>query len=92
MSSGIIFVFIAGVGVWLIVFLICRAAAKSAIEEKGNTIISIRWAPFGYGWFGEKDAIIFKIRYEDIEGRLHTTYCKSGLLSGVYFSKDEIDG
>jgi len=62
------------------------------LEEKGYTVISIRWAPFGYGWFGEKDAFIFKVRYEDLEGNIHTAYCKSGIFSGVYFSKDEIDG
>ncbi|MFN3411607.1 MAG: hypothetical protein ACK4YF_05565 [Exilispira sp.] len=91
MSRGIVFVFIAIGSIWLIIFFICRSAAKAAVERKGNTVISIRWALFGYGWFGEKDSIIFKIKYKDMDGRIHTTYCKSGLLSGVYFSKDEID-
>jgi hypothetical protein len=91
MDGILIFFIIAGISIWIIVFFICKSSAKYEIQREGNEIVSIKWAPFGYGWFGEKDAFIFKIKYIDKDNRIHTVYCKSGIFSGVYFSKEDID-
>jgi len=79
------------VGFWFIFFFICKSRVREKLIEDGFKVISIRWAPFGYGWFGEKDSFIFKVRYEDLEGKIHKAYYKSGIFSGVYSAKDEID-
>jgi len=90
MNLNIIFIFAIALIAWLIIFFICKGNVKSKLLGKGYTVISVKWAPFGYGWFGEKDAIIFKAKYQDETGMTHTTYCKSGIFSGVYFSNDDL--
>ncbi|MCR4421478.1 MAG: hypothetical protein GYA61_04025 [Spirochaetales bacterium] len=91
MDWSTIFIIIGAFLIWIILFFICKASAKFETERQGKFVISIKWAPFGYGWFGEKDAFIFKIKYKDMDDSIHTVYCKSGIFSGVYFAKEEQD-
>jgi len=60
------------------------------VGARGGRVLSIRWNPFGRGWFGEKDSRIYEVRFRDLDGTVHRTTCKTGLFSGVYFTEDAI--
>jgi hypothetical protein len=60
------------------------------ISERGGRTIHVHWNPFGKGWFGEKNARIYRVRYEDADGNIHQATCKTSLLAGVYFTEDQI--
>jgi hypothetical protein len=67
-----------------------RGRIEEYIRERGGRIVSINWAPFGKGWFGEKNARIYEVMYYDRDGDLHMATCKTSLLSGVYWTEDRI--
>ncbi len=67
-----------------------RKVANYILRERKGNLIRVCWAPFGPGWFGEKDAFIYKVQYEDPQGDTHQIFVKSGLFSGVYFTDDKI--
>ena len=52
---------------------------------KGWVISDIVWEPFGPGWFGEKNDRIYLVQFIDENGRHASKYCKTSMLSGVYW-------
>lgn len=60
------------------------------IKSLGGQLIDKSWAPFGPGWFGEKDSRIYEIVYRDREGRIHRAHVKTSMLSGVYLTNDRV--
>jgi hypothetical protein len=60
------------------------------IAERGGRVISISWAPFGRGWFGEQNARIYEVVYYDREGKQHLATCKTSMWSGVYWTEDRV--
>lgn len=60
------------------------------IRERGGRVLSINWAPFGKGWFGDKNDRIYEVVYYDAEGNQHLATCKTNILSGVYWTEDRI--
>ena len=67
-----------------------RGRIASYIEQKGGRVVSISWAPFGRGWFGEKNARIYEVVYYDTDGRQHMATCKTSMFGGVYWTEDRI--
>ncbi len=63
---------------------------RGYIANQGGEVLGIKWKPFGAGWFGEKDSIIYEVRYRDREGNVRNATCKTGMFSGVYFTNDSI--
>jgi hypothetical protein len=63
---------------------------KSYVEQRGGRFISAEWAPFGPGWFGEKNDRIYQVRYYDYDGNEHEAYAKTSMWTGVYFTDDRI--
>ena len=76
--------------IWLFVDHLNRSRIDNYIAGIGGLVISISWRPFGYGWFGEKDSMIYEVRYRDREGNIHEAHCKTSMFSGVYFGEDRI--
>lgn len=62
---------------------------RSEVEGRGGKVRSITWQPFGKGWFGEKNDRIYQVVYEDSGGLERTAWCKTSMMSGVYFSEDQ---
>ena len=60
------------------------------IAERGGRVIHKQWNPFGKGWFGSENERIYEIRYLDKDGNVHQATCKTSMLSGVYFTEDQI--
>lgn len=63
---------------------------RAYIAQRGGRLLSANWAPFGRGWFGEEGDRIYVVRYLDQHGDEHKAHCKTRMLSGVYFSDDEV--
>ena len=89
-----IFVIIAVVGLTVLIRLVVGRLNHDRIREyiadQGGKVLGITWRPFGNGWFGEKDSVIYDVRYQDREGNVHSATCKTGMFSGVYFTNDQI--
>lgn len=87
-------VFIVFIVLAIIIRLIAGAMdsdrVKEDIESKGGKLISKEWAPFGKGWFGEKNDRIYEVIYIDKDGNKHKAFVKTSSFSGVYYASDEI--
>lgn len=76
----------------LITFKIDRHRIRGYLRKRGSELHRARWSPFGPGWFGERNARIYKIQYTDSEERLHFAFAKTSLFSGVYLTRDTVIG
>jgi hypothetical protein len=63
---------------------------EAYVKERGWELVDRSWDPFGPGWFGEKDARIYRIVYRDTEGHTHRAHVKTSMFSGVYLTNDEV--
>jgi hypothetical protein len=82
--------FIAAIAIWFLSFSLDRTRIAEYIQQRGGRIVSINWAPFGRGWFGEKNDRIYEVVYYDKEGNQHFASAKTSLWSGVYWTEDRI--
>src|SRR4051812_36214920 len=67
-----------------------RERIETYVSQKGGRIVSITWAPFGRGWFGEKSDRIYEVVYYDAEGKQHFATAKTSMWSGVYWTHDTV--
>jgi hypothetical protein len=79
-----------GLGLRLMAGSLDRERIEGYVTGKGGRIVSISWAPFGRGWFGEKNERIYEVVYYDAEGRQHFATAKTSLWSGVYWTHDAV--
>ena len=86
----IVVILFAGLLIRLAAGSLDRLRVKSYIASRRGELLSIRWHPFGPGFFGEKDSRIYQVRYRDEEGCVHDGYVKTSMLCGVYFTEDQI--
>ncbi len=63
---------------------------EAYVRGKGWELVDRSWNPLGPGWFGEKNARIYRIMYRDTQDNLHHAHVKTSMLSGVYLTNDEI--
>ncbi len=63
---------------------------RQYVEQRGGKLISAEWAPFGPGWFGEKNDRIYQVRYTDMDGNEHEAFAKTSMWTGVYLTEDRI--
>lgn len=90
LGFGISIVVIAGIGilVWAASMSMDKARITEYVRQRGGRVVSISWAPFGRGWFGEKNDRIYEVVYHDSAGNQHWATCKTSLFSGVYWTED----
>lgn len=79
---------VLALGIRLLAGLVDKDRIRSYVAQRGGRVVDIRWAPFGRGWFGEKNDRIYEVEYKDAEGTLHLATCKTSLWSGVYWTED----
>jgi hypothetical protein len=60
------------------------------VQQRGGRIVSINWAPFGKGWFGEKEERIYEVVYYDNAGSQHFATCKTSMWTGVFWTEDRV--
>lgn len=92
MSGSAIFLLVIAVMV-LIRLLVGRLnhnRIREYIAGRGGRVLDIQWNPFGPGWYGERDSVIYSVRYKDEKGNVKEADCKTSLFSGVYFSNEKL--
>lgn len=77
----------AGLTIRVIMHFIDKSRIKEEIESKGGRVISIRWNPFGRGWFFEKTERHYSVTYTDRSGANVSANCKTSLFTGVYWAE-----
>lgn len=81
---------LAGIGIWMFSMSLDKNRITDYVEQRGGRIISIGWAPFGKGWFGEKEERIYEVVYYDKDGNQHFATCKTSFWTGVYWTEDRV--
>jgi predicted RNA-binding Zn-ribbon protein involved in translation (DUF1610 family) len=76
----------AGVAIRIVMHFVDKSRIKDEVEAKGGRIISIRWNPFGRGWFFEKNERHYSVTYTDRSGATVSTICKTSLFTGIYWA------
>ena len=87
------------IGFVLVLSVIIRIAVGKTNHERIREylgvrkceVIKIKWSPFGVGWIGERDSVIYEVTFRTSAGLVKTQMCKTGVLSGVYFCDVEPD-
>lgn len=94
MNSGFFLLFVGVIVLALVSRLLAGGMdedrVRAYVKERGGRLLSSEWAPFGKGWFGEKNDRIYEVRYQDRDGHEHLATCKTSMFSGVYFTEDRI--
>jgi hypothetical protein len=58
----VVVVFIGlGIVAWVAAKSLDKTRITDYVRERGGRIVSITWAPFGAGWFGEKNSRIYEV-------------------------------
>src|SRR5687767_12772414 len=83
-------IIILGIVCWIVARAMDGDRVKEYVESRGGKLLEKNWAPFGKGWFGEKNDRIYEVRYVDKDGNEHRATCKTSLWSGVYWTEDRI--
>jgi len=90
MPMVILVFLVVGILFWVLASSSDRHRIEEYIQQRGGRVVSIVWAPFGKGWFGEKNDRIYEVVYYDKEGNQHFASCKTAAWSGVYWTEDRI--
>jgi hypothetical protein len=81
---------VIGIGLWAFSMSLDKNRITDYIQQRGGRVVSISWAPFGKGWFGEKEERIYEVVYYDQAGNQHFATCKTSLWTGVYWTEDRV--
>ena len=87
-SSGTIFfilILLIGLVIRVILHFVDKARVEEAARNKGWQEVSVQWAPFAPGFFFEKGERHYLVNYRDAEGRRQMVWCKTSLLTGVFW-------
>lgn len=86
----ILFIIAASIGFRLLAGSLDGDRVRQYITSIGGELLHSHWDPFGPGWFGEKNARIYQVRYRDRDGCIHQAHVKTSMMSGVYLTNDKI--
>lgn len=78
------------IGMWVLGMGLDKNRITDYVRGRGGRVVSISWAPFGKGWFGEKNDRIYEVVYYDASGNQHFATCKTSFWSGVYWTDDRV--
>jgi len=65
-----------------------RKRIEADVAARGGVVLDISWKPFGRGWFGEKSDRVYLVEWTDASHVTHTSWCKTSLFTGVYWTED----
>jgi hypothetical protein len=89
-AAVFVILIVLGIGFWLLFFSLDKSRITDYVQQRGGRIVSISWAPFGKGWFGEKEERIYEVVYYDKEGNQHFATAKTSLWTGVFWTEDRL--
>lgn len=84
------FVLLLVVGGWALTLSLDKGRIEDYVRSHGGRVVSISWAPFGRGWFGEKEERLYEVVYYDSAGNQHFATAKTSLFTGVYWTEDRV--
>ncbi len=92
MEGGIIvlIIIIGVVGIRVAFHFVDKDRIQSASVQKGWQDVVVSWCPFAPGWFFEKGERNYLVSYRDENGNPRQRYCKTGLLTGVFWRDENI--
>ena len=73
------------VGIQVLLHVGDKGRIENAARGKGWRDVNVTWAPFAPGWFFEKNERHYLVTYRDEQGRSRERYCKTSLLTGVFW-------
>jgi hypothetical protein len=76
----------AGLAVRVVMHFVDKKRIQDEVESKRGRIVSIRWNPFGRGWFFEKNERHYSVIYTDRSGAEVSASCKTSLFTGIYWA------
>lgn len=88
----VVAVVVAAVGGRVLTHRLDRGRIGDYAQANGWELLECTWSLFGPGWFGSKNARIYRVRFRDREGRVHAAFAKTSALGGVYLTEDRIEG
>jgi len=69
----------------VLLWFLDKRRVRDAIKAKGGSAINITWEILGPGWIGEGWERIYHVTYLDRDGNRHSRYCKTSMLTGVWW-------
>jgi hypothetical protein len=79
-----------GIGLWMLSMGLDKSRITDYVEQRRGRVVSISWAPFGKGWFGEKQERLYEVVYYDSDGNQHFATAKTSMLTGVFWTDDRV--
>lgn len=79
----------AAVAIRIAMHFVDTKRIREDIEGKGGRIVSIKWNPFGRGWFFEKNERHYAVTFVDRSGASRSVDCKTSLFTGVYWTEPQ---
>ncbi len=61
-----------------------RIRIERHFAQRGATMLSRRWLPFGRGWIGSLHETIYAVRYRDRDGSERVATVHTSFLGGVH--------
>jgi hypothetical protein len=89
-AALVVIVIFAGIGIWVFSMSLDKNRITDYVQQRGGRIVSISWAPFGKGWFGEKEERLYEVVYYDKAGNQHFATCKTSFWTAVFWTEDRI--
>jgi len=89
-ATLIILAILVGIIVWIFARSLDKSRITDYVQQRGGRVVSISWAPFGKGWFGEKEERLYEVVYYDKAGNQHFATCKTSMWTGVFWTEDRV--
>lgn len=86
----VVLAIVVAIGIWAFSKSLDKSRITDYIEQRGGRVVSINWAPFGKGWFGEKEERLYEVVYYDKAGHQHFATCKTSMWTGVFWTEDRV--
>lgn len=83
-GSVVLFV-VAAISIRVFLGVIDKQRIREAASKRGWRRVEVYWAPLAPGWFFEKGERHYRVLFRDEDGEEAELYCKTGLLTGVYW-------
>lgn len=83
---GFVLLLVSGIAAFIAMIWLDRRRIAEEVAALGGKVVDITWEVFGPGWIGDGSHRLYSVTYRDIDGVEQTQFCKTSLLSGVYFT------
>lgn len=79
----LILALVLAIRVWMHFLDVARVAEVAA--RRGWQQVSVHWDPLSHGALFEKGERSYRVDFTDAQGRRSAVWCKTGMLTGVFW-------